>query len=147
MKGFWKRSDELERRLRAERPEPSSQLVESVVEQVSRRPFRRQARMRVVFVTAVSAALALSLSMFGGLSYAASAVKHAAVAVVAPVTHDSTAPGQAKKTSSSSTSSSPSSAQGQYGNKVTICHQGHTQQVADDSLPAHLAQGDTLGPC
>jgi hypothetical protein len=46
----------------------------------------------------------------------------------------------------------PSSAQSQY--KVTICHMtgsesnpSNTISVSNAALPAHLAHGDTLGPC
>jgi len=35
---------------------------------------------------------------------------------------------------------------GQYG-KTTICHKGVTITVADAALPAHMAHGDTIGPC
>src|SRR5438093_1347789 len=31
--------------------------------------------------------------------------------------------------------------------KVTICHQGNTLTVAEPAVQAHLAHGDTLGPC
>jgi hypothetical protein len=31
--------------------------------------------------------------------------------------------------------------------KVTICHRGHTITVAESALKAHLAHGDTIGPC
>ena len=31
--------------------------------------------------------------------------------------------------------------------KVTICHRGHTITVAEEALKAHLAHGDTVGPC
>jgi hypothetical protein len=31
--------------------------------------------------------------------------------------------------------------------QVTICHNGHTIQVPETAVPAHLAHGDTLGPC
>lgn len=41
---------------------------------------------------------------------------------------------------------------GGNGNKVLICHKpnkkgGHTLSVASPAVPAHLAHGDTLGPC
>jgi hypothetical protein len=143
MAGFWKRGDEIERKLRAERPEPRSEFVQSLADEVSSRRHRRPTRMRVVFVTAVTGALALSLSTFGGLSYAASAVKHVAVAVVAPVTHDDGAPGQNKAKHDDSVSS----AQAQYGNKVTVCHHGITLSINEHALPAHLAHGDTVGAC
>ena len=31
--------------------------------------------------------------------------------------------------------------------KVAICHRGHTITVAEPALEAHLAHGDTIGPC
>lgn len=31
--------------------------------------------------------------------------------------------------------------------KVTICHNGHTIEVAESAVDAHLAHGDTLGDC
>ncbi|MGZ4020066.1 MAG: Kazal-type serine protease inhibitor domain-containing protein, partial [Flavisolibacter sp.] len=31
--------------------------------------------------------------------------------------------------------------------KVTICHKGHTITVGAPAVAAHLAHGDTLGPC
>jgi hypothetical protein len=40
-----------------------------------------------------------------------------------------------------------SSAQYQYGNKVTICHKGHTISVGKAAEPAHVRHGDTVGTC
>jgi len=31
--------------------------------------------------------------------------------------------------------------------KVTICHMGHTLEVAEPAVQAHLNHGDSLGPC
>lgn len=31
--------------------------------------------------------------------------------------------------------------------RVTICHKGKTITVAEPAVPAHLAHGDTIGPC
>ena len=53
-----------------------------------------------------------------------------------------------------SSSSSSAAYQYQYGNKVTICHHTHSQKhpfvtitVSQNALKAHLAHGDTIGPC
>ncbi len=42
-------------------------------------------------------------------------------------------------------SSSPASAK--RSRKVQICHKGKTIEVDEHAVPAHLAHGDTLGPC
>ena len=31
--------------------------------------------------------------------------------------------------------------------KIIVCHNGHTIRVNEKALPAHIAHGDTLGPC
>jgi len=49
--------------------------------------------------------------------------------------------------------SSEGTGSGQSGNggngedRVTICHNGQTIQVAESAVQAHLDHGDTLGPC
>ena len=47
-----------------------------------------------------------------------------------------------------------SSSKCEYPKKVTICHippgnpgNAHTIRVSQNAVPAHLAHGDTLGPC
>ena len=35
-----------------------------------------------------------------------------------------------------------------YGHqRVAVCHNGHTIMIPPPAVPAHLAHGDTLGPC
>jgi len=43
--------------------------------------------------------------------------------------------------------SNSSSAQYQYGRKVTLCHNGNTILVDQSSVSMHLAHGDTIGAC
>jgi hypothetical protein len=54
----------------------------------------------------------------------------------------------------SSPGGSPSSRQYQYPLRVTICHHTGSEKnplvtiaVSEHAVPAHLAHGDTLGPC
>ena len=76
----------LERRLRAERPRPSAELMRSLTP-------RRPARREFAFAGALTAALVVSLSAVGGASYAANAVTKAAdvvAKVVTPKAHNRT---------------------------------------------------------
>ena len=41
----------------------------------------------------------------------------------------------------------PGAAFAAKADKVDVCHNGHTINISANALPAHLAQGDTLGPC
>jgi hypothetical protein len=154
MTRFWKREEGLGRQLRAERPEPRSEFVHALTDHVMSKRYRRSARLRVVFAAAITGAAVVSLSAFGGLGYAASAAKHAAgqaEAIVTGATHDEGQKGNSGKNADSAQNDSVSSAQGQYGKKVTICH--HTGSgtvtitVSVNALPAHQAHGDTIGPC
>ena len=70
----------VERRLRAERPAPSAELMRSLAPRRVRRP-------QFAFAGALTVALAISLSAVGGVSYAANAVNSvvkAAQKIVAP---------------------------------------------------------------
>jgi hypothetical protein len=79
---------ELEGRLRAERPQPSAELIRAIT------PRRRPAPKRqIAFAGALTAALLASLAAVGGVSYAATAVRNAVEAaahVVVPSSHHST---------------------------------------------------------
>jgi hypothetical protein len=132
------RQDELGSELRAGRPEPSPELVQTLSRQIgaeSRRG-RLYVASRLSFAAALTVLMLGTLASFGGIGYAASGTKQAAIAVknvIAPsrpqVVHDS-------------------AAQDQYGpQKVTICHKGHTIRISKSALPAHLRHGDTVGPC
>jgi hypothetical protein len=132
------RKDSLARELRASRPELPADFVDGLAKRVdaSSRSSRLHAWSRVSFAAAVTVLVLGISASFGGLGYAASSTEQAVKAVkhvVAP-----SAPKIVKK----------SAAQQQYGQpKVTICHKGHTITIAQPALPAHLAHGDTVGPC
>jgi hypothetical protein len=86
-------------------------------------------RARLFGAFAVTAALLVPLAVFGG-------------------------PALARSTSAASQYQYSSSAQYQYGTKVTICHltgskkhSGHTITISSAALKAHLKQGGHLGAC
>jgi hypothetical protein len=82
VRGFFRERHEgldLERELRATRPEPRSEFVHTLEDRV--RADRRRARggFRVAFVGALTACMLFALASVGGLGYAGSAVGDVAV--------------------------------------------------------------------
>jgi hypothetical protein len=81
MMGF-NTGDGLERRLRAQRPQPRAAFVESVADRVREaRTVRRRRPARFAFAGALTFGLLVALASVGGLGYAANAAKTAAIAV------------------------------------------------------------------
>jgi hypothetical protein len=154
---FWRRRDDLETRLRTSRPEPSSELVSSIVARIGAAP--RPRRYRLALAGALTAGALAMFSAFGGLGYAANAVESATGIDVPLVSAGSTSPGDR---SSSPTGpdlgqapvAGPTPSQKQYEGKTTICHRTGSKKnpwvvitVSNNALPAHKAHGDTLvGP-
>lgn len=128
--------DGLENDLRRHRPEPREDFVRGLEARIAadRQAQRGGARFRVGLAGALTAGLLVAASIFGGMSYAASSVAHAAHAVAVAFTFSPHQVGAVN------------AAADQYG-KVTLCHNGHEISVPQSAVPAHLAQGDTLGPC
>jgi hypothetical protein len=84
MRGF-NTGDELERRLRAQRPRPREAFVEALGIRVRESRSARRARpARVAVAAALMLAMLAALGAVGGLGYAANAAKEAASAVLAP---------------------------------------------------------------
>jgi hypothetical protein len=80
MTGFFRRSDSLERELRAARPTPAAELVSRIEGRIgAERP--RRAAFRYAVPAALTAATVAALAAVGGVSYAANSVAHAAEAV------------------------------------------------------------------
>jgi hypothetical protein len=78
----FKRGDGLERELRATRPAPSDELVAKIEARVREaRPAYRRSSFRLAIPVALTVAMVAALAAVGGVSYAASSVKHAATAV------------------------------------------------------------------
>jgi uncharacterized membrane protein YgcG len=88
--GRHKGNDDLERRLRRDRPEPRPEFLAMLSDRIESRPrHRRRVSLRVGLVGAVTAVMLVAMSAVGGLGYAAAAVQSVASAakavVVAPV--------------------------------------------------------------
>ncbi|MDE3191244.1 MAG: hypothetical protein KGL94_10560, partial [Acidobacteriota bacterium] len=135
---FWRRQDDLERELRAHRPEPRRELVDEIARMVAgerRRAGGRAARLGVA--AALTAGMLGVLGAFGGLSYAANGVTNAVTAAVHLV-----APAKPVKLIPAG---SQSSAMAQY--KVTLCFHGHTIDVDSHAVDALVSAGATQGAC
>jgi hypothetical protein len=138
MRGFWKREDDLEARLRANRPEARAEFVRDLEARIE--VTRRPGAIRIALAGCLTAFALAVFGAFGALSYAAKSVETA--------THGLGASKPAKSDGNST------AAQDQYVGKTTICHRTHSQKnpfvvitVSNNALPAHAAHGDTLvGP-
>ena len=128
------RKDDLGAVLRASRPEPSRDFVDTLSERIASdgRRTRLRSASRLSFAAALTVFMLGTLASFGGLGDAASNTKGAFKEVVALE-----GPHSADRTPASD----------QYERKVMICHNGHTITVSLSALPAHRRHGDTIGPC
>jgi hypothetical protein len=131
---------QIEKDLRHARPRPGDEFARALVSRLERQaPPRIAARLRVGVAVALTVALAAFAASIGGVSYAASNASHAVQAVthvVAPAAKGKDKGGEGAK----------SAADQQY-HKVKLCHKGHTIEVDEHAVAAHLAHGDTLGAC
>lgn len=86
---YWRKRREpfdLEAELEAGRPEPSSEFVHRLETRVRNHGRTRVGSLRVAFVGALTAVMLMSLASVGGVGYASSAAKDAAVSVKRVVT-------------------------------------------------------------
>ncbi len=120
MGSFWKgaNGDDLERRLRADRPEPRSEFLASIADRARERRRVTFRGTRGVLAGGLTSALLVALAITGGLSYAAQSVSNGASASA------SVASSQAASTSQSSNTS----ADGGYKK----CKAGDTVQTQPD---------------
>jgi hypothetical protein len=133
----------VEHELRQHRPDPGDDLVRDLTARIlADAPQRPASRLGLAFAGALASLLVVALAAFGGIGYAASAAKGVARTAERVVTP------KAKEVAGQS------AAADQYVGKVTICHhtgsQSHpfvTITISRNALKAHLAHGDTIGPC
>jgi hypothetical protein len=86
---YWRRRHEptdIEAELRASRPEPSSEFVHKLESRVRNDGRTRVGSLRVAFVGALTAVMLVALGSVGGVGYASSAARDAAVSVKRVVT-------------------------------------------------------------
>ena len=127
------RKDDLGAVLRASRPEPSRDFVDTLSARIASdgRRTRLRSTSRLSFAAALTVFMLGTLASFGGLGYAASSTKGAFQKVSAL----------------EGPSAGRTPASDQYVEKVTICHNGHTISISQSALAAHRRHGDTIGPC
>lgn len=144
---LWRKRDELlelERELRARRPEPRHEFARALEQRVHRSRYRRPApAFRLGLAAAVTAAMVVALAAVGGLSYAASGVTqvaHVASQLVQPQAQTGPA--------------APNAAAQQYGKKALVCAvqpngKQHTISISRNAVPSYLAHHHKayLGAC
>jgi hypothetical protein len=144
MTRFWRRErrHDVEHALRASRPEPRSEFVETLTERLEsaepRRLRRPTASMRLVFAVVLGAAIAASAGTVGGLAAGGGnggggdrGGRHFNIppAVAAAL-------GEGVDPFSD-----------QYQGRIPVCHRGRTLFLPPRAALAHLLHGDALGPC
>jgi hypothetical protein len=159
----------LERRLRDERPAPSDELVRRLSGSTDA---QRAPRRRFGLAIALTSMIVVAFALTGGIGYAASSASKGTKAVKqlvtgSPAANAKTSGGSqsqsdddegesaaAENESSAVTSSTErGSARRQYQENIVICHKprrngtGRTIRVSARALPTHLRHGDYLGPC
>ena len=142
MKGFSRRESWLERRLRRERPVLPASRVAELMRHIDAPRTHSRGAFRLGLAGAVSAAMLVALAAFGGLGYAAVSVKDAVRTVVQVAV-----PVKVSKPQQSS-------ADAQYGAKVTVCHvtpngKQHEVSISENAVAAFLRTHphDYLGSC
>ena len=158
---FRGRRDELERRLREERPQPHEDLVSRLAQRVTPEPVRRRG-WSLALAVSFTGILVVAFALTGGIGYAGSAVKGGTNAVSHLVTGDSNShkfgnSGKSGGSDNGNTSNDPSGNSGsQSDHKTTICHvppgnpdNPQTITIDDSAVQTHLTNhpGDSLGPC
>jgi hypothetical protein len=153
---FQGKRDELERRLRQERPQPNDDLVSRLAQRVTPEPVRRRG-WSLALAVSFTGILVVAFAATGGVGYAGSAVKGGTNAVTNLVTGDSNShkfgnSGKSGGSDNAGALAAPSNSQGDH--KQAVCHvppgnpdNANTIVIDDSAVETHLDHGDSLGPC
>jgi hypothetical protein len=144
---LWRKRDELfelERELRARRPEPRHEFARALEHRVHQSRYRSPApAFRLGLAAAVTAAMLVALAAVGGLSYAASTVTQVAQVATRLV-----------QPQSQTGAAGPNAASQQYGKKVLVCAvqpngKQHTISISKNAVASYLARHPKayLGAC
>lgn len=169
--GFWKerRETDLERQLRAQRPQPRTELVRLLGhESATQRSWSRRSLIpRIVLVGAVTVAIAASLGATGAVGYATKSVQAFSHSVLNVVQSPSTSSKGGKTDGSQFGNNGNGNDKGggngngggdgdghghhpfhhEYGHKVPICHDGQVIYVPPREYFYRLLHGDKPAPC
>lgn len=144
----------LEDELRQDRPQADDRFVDELLTKISATPMP-YARPRLGLALAFVLVTIVVFGAFGGLGYAMSAASDAVSsttnAVSAVVNVDK---GTVDAKAENGDDNASKAGQAQYHEEVLICHRppgspdnSQTLSVQQSAVAAHLAHGDTLGPC
>lgn len=96
MRNLNRHERELERMLRAARPQPPQELVDDLLARIEPRRQRHPLRGRLVLALSLTLGLLVALPAFGAVTYATSAVEQAVTAVTGAPTPASSVPTSAR---------------------------------------------------
>ena len=143
MARFWKREgefSELERQLRAERPEPRVEIMEQVARRLRpERSFLAYARMRFAIASSLTAVTLVVFAALGGVGQATTLTKQ--LVGISPAASTSAAPAKAEGTSGSSASQPSQGTQSSQAAGSASAAQGQDSgNTGSDSLASNEEQ-------
>ena len=157
---FWRgrRETDLERELRAQRPQPPAELVQLFCREcATAQRSRRSLVPRLALVGAVTVVLAASLGAAGAVGYATKSVQALSNSVLHVVQSPSTSSHVGKTNGSTAGNKIKGGGDGydhghdpfhhEYDHRVPICHHGQIVYVPSKEYFYRLLHGDEPAPC
>jgi hypothetical protein len=163
--GFWKkrRETDLERELRAQRPQPPAELVQLLCRESAARRSLRSVVPRIALLGAVTVVLVASLGATGAVGYATKSVQAFGNSVLHVVQSPFTSLRGGKTDGSQFRNKSNGNRDGhvgdgdayghdpfhheEYDHRVPICHHGEVVYVPSKEYFYGLLHGDERAPC